>query len=128
MGSLILGGWDYQRIVPEKKHLSTHASAPQVPGAADGCIEDCHAKPAGRRRRGKVQSRQGPWPGVAFLAAAQRRCEGKNLQKKEELPSGKLAEFKKNYFASSDPHHGIQFIQSDKLSGISIWHFIWHVF
>ena len=95
MGSLILGGWDYQRIVPEKNHLSTHASAPQVPGAADGCIEDCHAKSAGRRRRGKVQSRQGPWPGVAFLAAAQRRCEGKNLQKKEELPSGKLAELKK---------------------------------
>ena len=34
---------------------------------------------------------------------------------------------KKN-FASSDPHHGIQFIPSDNLSGISIWHSIWHVF
>ena len=40
------------------------------------------------------------------------------------------------YFASSDPHHGIQFIpsdilsdkSSDILSGISIWHSIWHVF
>ena len=30
--------------------------------------------------------------------------------------------------ASSDPHHGIQFIPSDNLSGISIWHSIWHVF
>ena len=27
-----------------------------------------------------------------------------------------------NYFASSDPHHGIQFIPSDILSGMSIWH------
>ena len=35
---------------------------------------------------------------------------------------------KQNYFASSDPHHGIQFIPSDNLSGISIWHSIWHVF
>ena len=35
---------------------------------------------------------------------------------------------KKNYFTSSDPHHGIQFIPSDNLSGISIWHSIWHVF
>ena len=34
----------------------------------------------------------------------------------------------KKYFASSDPHHGIQFIPSDNLSGISIWHSIWHVF
>ena len=33
-----------------------------------------------------------------------------------------------NYFASSDPHRGIQFIPSDNLSGISIWHSIWHVF
>ena len=33
-----------------------------------------------------------------------------------------------NYFASSDPHHGIQFIPSDILSGIPIWHCIWHVF
>ena len=33
-----------------------------------------------------------------------------------------------NYFASSDPQHGIQFIPSDILSGISIWHSIWHVF
>ena len=33
-----------------------------------------------------------------------------------------------NYFASSDPHHGIQFIPSDILSGISVWHSIWHVF
>ena len=33
-----------------------------------------------------------------------------------------------NYFTSSDPHHGIQFIPSDNLSGISIWHSIWHVF
>ena len=33
-----------------------------------------------------------------------------------------------NYFVSSDPHHGIQFIPSDILSGISIWHSIWHVF
>ena len=32
------------------------------------------------------------------------------------------------YFASSDPHHGIQFILSDILSGISIWRSIWHVF
>ena len=59
---------------------------------------------------------------------------------------------KKKHFASSDPHHGIQFIQSHILSGkssgipsrilfdilsgissgilsgISIWHSIWHVF
>ena len=50
----------------------------------------------------------------------------------------------KNYFASSDPHHGIQFIPSDILSGksssipfdilfeilsgISIWHSICHIF
>ena len=34
----------------------------------------------------------------------------------------------KNYFTSSDPHHDIQFIPSDNLSGISIWHSIWHVF
>ena len=34
----------------------------------------------------------------------------------------------KKYFASSDPHHGIQFIPTDNLSGISIWHSIWHVF
>ena len=32
------------------------------------------------------------------------------------------------YFASSDPHHGIQFIPFDNLSGISIWHSICHVF
>ena len=63
---------------------------------------------------------------------------------------------KGNYFASSDPHHGIQFIPSDILSGkssgmlfgilfeilsgilsgitsdilsgISMWHSIWHIF
>ena len=35
---------------------------------------------------------------------------------------------KKNYIPSSDPHHGIQFIPSDILSGLSIWHSIWHVF
>ena len=35
---------------------------------------------------------------------------------------------KKHYFASSDPHHGIQFIPSDILSGIPIWHSIWHIF
>ena len=34
----------------------------------------------------------------------------------------------KEYFASSDPHHGIQFIPFDILSGISIWHSIWHIF
>ena len=37
-------------------------------------------------------------------------------------------EKKENYFTSSDPHHAIQFIPSDNLSGISIWHSIWHVF
>ena len=32
------------------------------------------------------------------------------------------------YFAWSDPHHGIQLIPSDVLSGISFWHSIWNVF
>ena len=52
--------------------------------------------------------------------------------------------YSRNYFASSDPHHGIQFIpsdilsgkssgilfgiSSDILSGISIWHSLWHVY
>ena len=35
---------------------------------------------------------------------------------------------RKNYFTSSDPHHDIQFLPSDNLSGVSIWHSIWHVF
>ena len=38
-----------------------------------------------------------------------------------------------NCFASSDPHHGIQVIPSDILSGkssgiLSVWHSIWHIF
>ena len=41
-----------------------------------------------------------------------------------------LPEQRFNCFASSDPHHGIQFIPSDILSGIpsgnSIWHVFWH--
>ena len=44
------------------------------------------------------------------------------------LPTQRPREKKKKHFASSDPHHGIQFIPSDNLSGISIWHSIWHVF
>ena len=48
--------------------------------------------------------------------------------KKENCDSMGFVPEKKNYFTSSDPHHGIQFIPSDNLSGISIGHSIWHVF
>ena len=55
-------------------------------------------------------------------------CDFQNVANTLQVLVVTVSGIEKEYFTSSDPHHGIQFIPSDNLSGISIWHSIWHVF
>ena len=93
-----------------------------------------------------------PWFLQANLWRARSAPRSWTALKKFLVLSTQRLRVKSHYFASSDPHHGIQFIPSDILSGISsailsgissgilsvissdilsgtsIWHSIWHVF
>ena len=85
----------------------------------------------GKCRAQHIHTDNSPWkqPGNIFMPGAL-------IEWRPNRPTTFKKDFRLNYFASSDPHHGIQFIPSDILSGISsdilsgrsIWHSIWQIY